>query len=255
MCSGPGPRTMRSIGATEAPPGQEDHVTVIVDSPLTQSSDSYPISDRARWFAAALFVLGGALQLTEFLLEPAFGSSAQRVQWWLTHSSQLQLSQTAGLLAIPCLVGSFWFGYRLVRRQSPRLAAVAVSMLLCAMVGLAGVHGVEMSAHWAAQQGHAEAAVGILDVDNPGIPGMALFVMFLPTAILGNIVMAVAMWRSHYVPRLVVLFVIAFTLLDFAAGQGVASHASDLVTGALLAWAVLARYVRSPRRARSSRAD
>ena len=41
--------------------------------------------------------------------------------------------------------------------------------------------------------------------------------------------------------------VIAFTLLDFVAGEGVLSHSVDLLTGLLLAWAVLTRYVRSPR--------
>lgn len=48
------------------------------------------------------------------------------------------------------MIGAFWFAYRLLREQSPRLSAFAVSMLLCAMVGLAAVHGIEMAAHWAA---------------------------------------------------------------------------------------------------------
>ena len=70
--------------------------------------------------------------------------------------------------------------------------------------------------------------------------------MFLPMAFLAT---CSRPWPcgARYVPRLAVAVVIAFTLLDFVAGEGVLSHSVDLLTGLLLAWAVLTRYVRSPR--------
>ena len=95
---------------------------------------AYSLAGRTRWYAATLFVVGGLLQLAEFLLEPEHDSSRARVAWWLAHSTQLQLAQTAGLLAMAFMIGTFWFAYRLLRVQSPRLSAVAVSMLLCAKV-------------------------------------------------------------------------------------------------------------------------
>jgi hypothetical protein len=195
------------------------------------------------------------LQLAEFLFEPDQGSSRARVAWWLAHPARIQLAQTAGLLAVACMIGTFWFAYRLLRDQSPRLSAVAISMILCAMVGLAAVHGIEMAAHWAAVGGHRDAAVTILNAKDPGIPGVVGFVMFLPMAFAGNILAAVAMWRSRYVPRITVAVVVAFTLLDFVADMGVLSHAVDLLTGLLLAWAVLTRYVRSPRTPLPAAAD
>ncbi len=229
-------------------------MTVIIDTPVAAERHPHPITGRTRWLAATLFLLGGAFQLTEFLLEPAFASSRERVQWWLANPTQLELSQAFGVLAIPCMLGTFYFGYRLVRDQSRRIAAAALGMLVCAMVGLAAIHGVEMSAHWAAQQGRVDAAVGILDVTDIGISGVTTFVMFLPAAVLGNLLFAVAMWRSRHVPRLVVALVLAFALLDFGGGLGVASHASGLAADAVLAWAVVTGYVRISRAERAARA-
>jgi hypothetical protein len=71
--------------------------------------------------------------------------------------------------------------------------------------------------------------------------------MFLGCAFLGNLLVAVALWRSRYVPRLVPVLVLAFVVLDFLAGQGLLSHALDLGTDCLFAWACLAGHVRMPR--------
>jgi hypothetical protein len=97
--------------------------------------------------------------------------------------------------------------------------------------------------------GHRDAAVAILQGNSPGLPGVVGFVMFLGFAALGNVLVAIALWRSYYVPRLVAALVIAFSVLDFVAGQGVASHVLDLGNDFLLAWACLVGYVRSTPRA------
>jgi hypothetical protein len=221
-------------------------MTTLTSRP-TAADTSFPLNRSARLVAAALFVGGGLLQLAEFILENPVDDPAARIAWWLAHDTRTQLSQTVGLLAVPLMIGSFLFGYRLIREQSRRLATVAISMLVCAMVGLAMVHGVEFAARWAAVAGHTDGAVAVLEGDQPGVPGVVGFVMFLGCAFLGNLLVAVALWRSRYVPRPVPVLVLAFVVLDFVAGQGLVSHALDLATDGLFAWACLAGYIRSPR--------
>ncbi len=219
--------------------------------PRRTDRPEYPLVGRTRWLAAAVFVAGGLLETLSFLLESGDLDAPARIAWWLAHPLRTQLAQASGLLAIACLVGTFWFAYPLLRAGSRRLSGVAVTLLMTAMVGLAAVQGIELAAYWAAAGGHADAAAGILTADDPGLAGAVGFVMFLPAAVLGNLLAAVAMWRSRFVPRVVVVVVLAFTVLDFGAGLGVLSHAVDLVTGVVLAWAVVTGYVRRPRRAAS----
>jgi hypothetical protein len=218
-------------------------MTILIERPPTPST--FPLHRRARWAAAALFILGGALQLAEFVLERSPDASGARVAWWLAHDLRTQLSQALGLLALPLMIGGFLYGYRLIREQSRRLSLVAISLLVTAMVGLGLVHGIEFAARWAAVAGHRAAAVDILEVGDPGLPGIVGFVMFLGCAVLGNVLVAVALWRSHYVHRIVAVLVIAFAVLDFAAGQGLAAHVLDLGTDGLFAWACLSGYVRT----------
>ena len=230
-------------------------MTVVIETPSTnENARTHPFQGRGRWFAAAVVVAGGALQTAEFLLEPAADSNTERVHWWLAHPLAMQLSQAVGLLAVPCLVAALVVYRRLCQDSSRRLSAVAVGMLLSAMVGLAAVHGVELAARWVAVQGHPQAAVGILGVQDPGLPGIALVVMFLPMAAIGSLLLAVAMWRSPYVPRLAAAFVLAFLVLDFAGGLGLVSHASALAGDLVLAWAIVAGHVRGDGAARTLRA-
>lgn len=221
-------------------------MTVIVErSTLTPS----PVfQGHSRWAAAALLTVGAALQVIEFVLEPAAQDSAEaRLAWWLEHPDRLEWSQAAGLLAIPFLIGGFAVMVALTRRHSRRLAAVAAVALTMAMTGLAAIHGVELAARMVAQAGHTDAAVAILDGTGYGIPGIVLFVMFLGGALVGTVTIYVAMWRSPYVPRSAVALGAAFVVLDLGAGLGVIGHIAALASGLVLAWAVLSGQVRTPR--------
>ena len=227
----------------------------VVQEQVVSSPPEYPVPRSQRWPVAVVLVLGGALQLAEFLLEPEQSDSASRVQWWLAHGTRLQLSQALGLVAVLLLLIGVTVLWRLTRTDSRRLSAGALLLTASAMVGLAAVHGVELAAYWAAQGAGQPAAVSILDVSSPGIAGIVGFVMFLPAAVIGNLLMAAALWRSRYVPRVVAALLVAFVVLDFAAGQGVISHATTFAQGLMLAWAVLTGYERSPHAPRRRRAD
>ncbi len=76
-----------------------------------------------------------------------------------------------------------------------------------------------------------------------------MLVMFLGGGVLGTLTLAAAVWRSPLVPRIAVLFILGFAVLDLAAGQGVVSHLVNLVGFAIIAAAVVAGYCRQPREA------
>jgi hypothetical protein len=229
-------------------------MTIQIETPSPTHQDLvHPIQGRSRWVAAALLTLGGLLQVVEFVLEPPFGTTADRIAWWADHPTRIGLSQAAGIAAIPFLIGGFLTMARLTRQHSRRLSAVAVSMLTCGMVGLALVHGVEMTANWLVRAGDLSAARTVLDVTSPGAAGIVTFVFFLVGAMLGCLVLLAALVRSAYVPRLAPVFMLAFIALDFALGSGVAGHLAGLAAGVVLAWAVVTGYVRTPRKAAAER--
>jgi hypothetical protein len=228
-------------------------MTVLIETPTPTQQAIHPIQGTSRWVAAALLTIGAFLQVVEFLLEPRFDTTAQRIAWWADHPTQIGLSQAAGIVAIPFLIGGFWTMARLTRQHSRRLTAVAVALLTCGMVGLADVHGAEMTANWLVQAGDTSGAMTILEISDPGASGIAVFVLFLVGAMVGCLVLLAALVRSAYVPRLTPVFMLGFIVMDFALGWGVAGHVAGLAAGVVLAWAVLTGYVRTPRTAGAER--
>ena len=221
-------------------------MTVIVE---TETTSPKPVFERRnRWVAAALVTIGAALQVVEFVLEPAGqDTSKARVAWWLEHPDRMDWSQAAGLLAIPFLIGGFAVMVALTLRDSRRLSSVAAVALTFAMTGLAAIHGFELAARAAAESGSTGTAVSILDASDLGAPGIVLFVMFLGGALVGTLTVYVALWRSPYVPRLAVVLGGAFVALDLFLGMPVPGHLAALASGLVLAWAIVTGYSRIPR--------
>jgi hypothetical protein len=217
--------------------------TVIVEH-TTRPPNVHPFRGRARWAAAALLITGALLQVVEFLLEGSGGDSAGRVAYWSEHLTRIGLAQSAGILAVPFLLGGFGVMVALTRGRSPRLAWTAGCLLVCAMVGLAAVHGAEMIAYGLVRTGDTAAAAAALDNSESGLPAAVLFLLFLGGAVLGILTMSAALWRSPLVPRVMPVFLLAFAVLDFAVGWGVVGHSVALVGNAILAWAVLTGYSR-----------
>jgi hypothetical protein len=230
-------------------------MTIIVEHRAPAGPPPAVFSGPSRWVAAALVVVGAALQAVEFLLEPiADPEPAARVAWWLAHPERIELSKLAGFLAVPFLVGGFAVMVAMTRRHSRRLAAAAAVMLTAAMVGLAAVQGMELGALGAARAGSPEAAEIVLDAADLGLPGAAMMLVFLGGALSGTILLNISLWRSPYVPRLVVVFGVGFIVLDLVLGMGVAGHLAALVSGVTLAWAIVTGYARAPRQPRRKRA-
>jgi hypothetical protein len=201
----------------------------------------------ARWVVAVVVILGPLLQAIEFLLKRGTDETVARLESWLQFPGQTGLSMAGGLLAVPFLLGGIAVIVALTRTHSRRLAWLGGTFMTFGMVGLAGAHGYEFAAFGLAQAGNLAAAESILNAESVGLPGAVLLLMFLGGAVLGTLTLAVAEWRSPYVPRIVVLFTLAFAVLDFAVGQGVISHLVNLVGFMILAAAILTGYSRASR--------
>lgn len=231
-------------------------MVLATDSPaVLHPGRRHPFAGRSRWLAAILVTAGGVLQVIEFALVRRGLSAPERIEWWVANPSRVELSQAAGILAIPFLIGGFLVMARLCFWQSRRITVLATSLLCAAMVGLAGIQGLEMSANWLAQAGDTEAAVLVMESATPGIPGISLLVMFLLGALGGMVLLNVALWRSSYVPRVVVFFTVGFVVLDFFVSMSLLGHLSVLAADLILGWAIVTGFRRMPREARTSRAD
>jgi hypothetical protein len=201
---------------------------------------------RARWIAALLLLIGPLLQVVEFVLEEPANDNAARVAYWIANTGRVQVAMASGLLAVPFLIGAITVIVLLTRGRSPRLALVAAAFMACGMAGLAAIHGVELGAYSLAVSGNRQAAVSVLNGNNLGLEGGVLLALFLGGAVLGTLTLAIAVWRSPLVPRVVTVFIVAFAVLDFAVGQGVISHIANLIGFSIAAVAVLTAYSRAP---------
>jgi hypothetical protein len=217
----------------------------LVVEPQIRTAAVRPIfADYSRWVAAAVLVIGPLLQAVEFLLAGEAGDTPTRVASWAANPDRIGLSMASGLLAVPFLLGGIAVLVALTRSRSPRLAWAAGTLMTFAMVGLGAVHGFEMAAYGLVLSGDLTAAKAVLDGSQLGLPFVVLAIMFFGGAVLGTLTLATAMWRSPLVPRIAVVFILAFAVLDFAIGQGVVSHLVNLVGFAIVAAAVVAGYSR-----------
>jgi hypothetical protein len=220
----------------------------LVVEPQIRAAAVRPIfTDRSRWVAAAVLVIGPLLQAVEFLLGNPPDDNATRVVSWAADPNRIGLSMASGLLAIPFLLGGIAVLVALTRVRSPRLAWAAGTLMTFAMVGLAAVHGFEMAAYGLTLSGDLTAAKAVLDGNQLSLPFVVLVIMFFGGAVLGTLTLAAAVWRSPRVPRIALVFLLAFAVLDFALGQGVVSHLVNLAGFAIIAAAVVAGYSRQPR--------
>jgi hypothetical protein len=169
---------------------------------------------------------------------------AARAASWTENQAIVGVAIAVGFLAIPFLIGGFAATAVLSVRDSRRLAWAAATLLTFAMAGLAAIHGVEMAAYWLVLAGDEAAAVTVLRGADIGLPGIVLLVTFLGCAMLGLLILAAAVWRSRFIPRIVAVLLLAFFVLDFALAQPVVSHLVSLAAFAVVAWAVVTGYER-----------
>jgi hypothetical protein len=219
--------------------------SITINHQQRRTFDAPVLTGAARWAAATVLVTGAALQVAEFALENPSDDNAVRVAHWVAHPTATAASMALGLAAVPFLLAGFAVVLRVAWVHSRRLSVVSGVFLVAAMVGLAAIHGVEMTAFAAATGGDRAAAVSLLAGDHVVAPMIVLLVMFLGGALLGTLTLAAAIWRSPLLPRVAAVGVLAFVVLDFAAGAPVVSHLVALANAVVLAWAIVTGFSRS----------
>lgn len=200
-----------------------------------------------RLAAAATLLLGAAFQLADFLVAPQFDSAVDQLRWAAENPDRANLAALFGVLAMPFLFGTALVYTLLSRRRSPRLAYAGGTMLGLAFVGLTAVVAGETALSALAQDGRLDVtALGQAAEDASTPPVIAIFVLFIPFALLGLLTTSAALWRSRAVPRGAVLLIPAFIVTDFFLQMGIVGHAIFLVAASWIAWAVLAARGQKP---------
>ncbi len=193
---------------------------------------------------AVVLVVGPLLQILQMALEPGHEGVEERVAYWVGHETRIGLAMAAGVVAVPFLIGGVLILVRMTKQRMPRLSVTAGCLLVMALVALAALQGSEQAAYWMLLADDRAAAVALLEISDPGIPGITLIVMMMLGAVFGTIAFVVAMWRAPEVPRVATVAKLGWLVTDFAIGIWLVPQVLSLVTAAALAWALLTSYRR-----------
>lgn len=213
--------------------------------PSVQPAAPQPSSRTAgRMLLVLVLVVGPLLQVVQMTLEPRHGGVDERVAYWVEHETRIGLAMAAGIVAVPFLIGGVLVLVRMTKQRSPRLSITAGCLMVMALVSLAALQGSEQAAYWMLLADDRGAAVALLDISDPGIPGIALIVMMMSGAVFGTIAFVVAMWRSPEVPRVATIAKLSWLITDFVIGIWLVPQVISLVAVAVLAWALWTGYRR-----------
>lgn len=192
-------------------------------------SDSPRLLDRR--IAALCLLLAPVLEVVEAALSPLRGTStAADVTAIAAHQSLFTISVVAGVVATVLYVPAFLGVGSVTADRSRRLSAVATALLVLAMLGFAGVRMGQAFELSAVHQRLAPKTAGdVLDGVAGTAPGIILMVAFLLGSTIGLWLLSVALWRSGSVPRLAIIPIAAFPLVDLGLHGHVATIASHLV--------------------------
>ena len=173
--------------------------------------------------------------LAEHALDPKAGPdrAAQLAAIAATPDQRL-LGTLVGLLALVLFVPVVLGLVHLSRARAPLLSLVGGALALAGALGSAALHGVELveleMIRAGVDLGQVAAVTGQVE-ESAG--GLVTLLLFLVGMLVGTLVLAVALWRARTVPRLAVLLIAAFLLLD-AAGAIAEHKPTNLLAHTLL---------------------
>jgi hypothetical protein len=180
------------------------------------STDRAPVrvSDAARWTrggriaAAFTLIASGVFWVIADVI--GFGASDE-LRYMAAHPTLSGLGVVSDTLAVPFLLGSVAVWVLLSRHASRKLAWIGAALLVCGLVGQAMLEGVEMIGYTVAQSGKLDLTTYSNVTNSPaGAPGIVFMLMFFIGAGLGIVLMMIAVWRSHAVPRTAAALPIVF---------------------------------------------
>jgi hypothetical protein len=222
--------------------------SIVIESPTPSAARPVPVfAGASRWGVAAILLGAGLTQMVAQLLEVEEDQPAPRAAYWASHVTATGVTMMLWLVSIPLFIGSVATLVALTRQASRRLAWIGGGCMIMALTGLAAVVGLELGAYWRVLAGDVPGATAVLDSKEIGLPGVVLLAMFMGGAMIGSVLLAIAMWRSPLVPRVTALLLLAFMVVDMLLGLAEIGHALNLAWCAVAAWAVLTAYVRRPR--------
>ncbi|MFG1819490.1 hypothetical protein ACGFIF_37410 [Kribbella sp. NPDC049174] len=210
----------------------------------TTRADVRPVS---RWFAALILPIGPAAiaLLRYFLPYDTVDDPATITTKIVGNLDRGSLVLWLGFIGILTLVPGVYAVGRVTRRRAPWLTAIALLLVVPGYLALpwmassdifiwsAGTAGLDPAAITRA----AEATHGSMDVAG---------VTFVLGHVIGTILLGIAMWRSHLVPRWAAVATAISQPIHFVAAVVLVSHTLDLVGWGLQAagfaavgWAIL----------------
>lgn len=197
-------------------------------------SSTPPVDVRrpSRWLAALVIPVGPAAVAVLRLLLPytTVDQPAEVVAAVTAHPNAQSLVLWLGFVAVLTLVpGVLWVG-RLTRRHVPRLAAGALVLLVPGYLALSWLIAGDLLL-WAGADKSLDAGT-LTALYSAMHPTSAIAAgLFVLGHVIGTIVLGVALWRSHRVPRWAALLTIVSQPLHVVAAVVLASPPLDF-----LAW-------------------
>lgn len=178
-----------------------------------------PIADwsrTARVGAAVCLILSGVLWVVAELIGFGLSDTAQ-LTFIADQPTLAGIGLTCDMLAVPLLAGAVVAWYAMSRARSPRLALAGAIAFVFALTGQAMLNGVGAAQYQVMTSGKIGAAA-LFDAlganPAPSIPGITFMIMFNVGALAGIILLMIAVWRSHAVPRTAAALLIAFQVLS-----------------------------------------
>ncbi|MEI8410634.1 MULTISPECIES: hypothetical protein [unclassified Kribbella] len=210
----------------------------------TTRADVRPVS---RWFAALILPIGPAAiaLLRYFLPYDTVDDMSTITNKIVDNLDRGSLVLWLGFIGILTLVPGAYAVGRLTRRRAPWLTAIALLLVVPGYLALpwmasgdifiwsAGTAGLDPAAITRA----AEVSHGTMDIAG---------IVFVAGHVIGTILLGIAMWRSHIVPRWAAVATAISQPIHLIAAVVVVSHTLDLVGWGLQAagfaavgWAIL----------------
>lgn len=217
-----------------------------------------PVTDRPRTVLFCLCLVAAPLaEVVEAVLSPLTGgSTADDLGAIAGAPGRFTASVLVGLLGTVLLLPALLGLARRASDRSPALALVAAGAIVVSLLGFAGVRMGQAFELGLATGPLSQADAAAAFEASIGTPmGATLTVMFLAGNVVGVIVLAIALWRSHRVPIGSIVLFLLFPIADLAVPGHLGPIVSHVILLGAFAWMAFGFLRVSPARApRAARA-
>lgn len=186
---------------------------------MPASNDSNCPTSQLRRYGASVALIGApALFIVQGLTEPKSSDDVRTQLGYVAHhAGGTRVSIVAGLIGSVLLIPALLFLVRLASDRMARVADIGGGLAIAGTVAFAALWGVDAVQLGIATSGiDTSQAVMATKAANATLPFKVILVLYMVGLTLGLLTLAVALWRSRAVPRLVVVAVVAFVVANVA---------------------------------------